>query len=284
MITIGYANATLKLSFITTVWDSFQAAAEQQGDVNVIMRDNDMDNERSFANMDEFADMGVDLVITCHVDERSGPEAIRPLIQKNIPVISLEIPIRPFSTFFGIDNHAAGTMLGEAVGDWVNRHWDGQVDKVLVMGDYRITGLIRERCELSGESFVASVGLDKDNILMMDGGNLRETSAENAYQPLKVWGQDTRIAVLGINDDSGLGVLDAAMQLGIEENVIVGGHGATLGVEQLTTPGSRFVATTDFSPKTYGDPMLALALRILNGDKVPANNLLKPILLTHDDF
>ena len=86
---IGYANQTLKLSFIVDVWKSFQKAAEQYPHVSVVMRDNAMDTEQARANMQEFADMGVDLVITCHVDERTGLDVIQPLRKKNIPVISL---------------------------------------------------------------------------------------------------------------------------------------------------------------------------------------------------
>jgi ABC-type sugar transport system substrate-binding protein len=284
-IVVGYAHQTAELAFIMAVYDSFkQAVANQSADITILERDNKMDNDVAIANMEYFAEQNVDVVITCHVDERSGTSVIKPLTRKGIPIISLEIPIL-FTKFISIDNQLAARLLGTAIGEWIQQYWDGQVDKVLMMDDYRLTGVIRERFNVTISSLLEKLGKTDDIVMRVHSGNIRSTAYENAYPILERWAsEEGKIAIIGGNDETGMGAYDAALELGIQDRIVACGHGATVSLEEFEKPDSRFVATTAFYPHKYGQPMLDLVLNLVSGTPATNKTLITPELVVHPKY
>lgn len=280
--TIGFANVTEKLSFAVEVRKSVEAAAAKYGNIHLIVRNNEMDNTKAQANIEEFAQMSVDLGIISHIDERVGPSLAAALRSKMIPVMSVEVPI-PLTTFFGINNKRAGQLAGELLGDWINTHWQGHVDKILVMVDYRYTGAIKMRMEMAVKGLLARIPLGEDDIFYLHSGNIRETAHQNALPVLTRWGTDTRIGVLGMNDDTALGAIDAAQALGSVDHLVAVGQGATLCFDEFRKPGSRLIGSTAYHPENYGEPILDLALRILRGEHVPRDNFIEPTTVTPEN-
>jgi len=284
-IVVGYANQTSELAFIMAVYDSFcQAAANHPADITILERDNEMDNAVATANMQYFAEQDVDVVVTCHVDERTGSNVIQSLTQRRIPVISLEIPIL-FTKFIGIDNVLAANLLGTAMGDWIRDYWDGHVDRILMMDDSRLTGIIRKRFDITITSLLETINKPDDIVFRIHSGNIRSTAYENAFPVLEGWvNEDSRIAIVGGNDETGMGAYDAALELGMKERIVAGGHGATVALDEFDDPDSRFVATTAFYPEKYGEPMLDLVLNLVAGNRVPQETLITPELLLHPTY
>ena len=277
---IGFSSLTEKLSFAQGVRTSLEAEAARYPEVTLIVRDNDQDDRRALANSQEFADLPVDLAMIYHINERVGPKLAQPLRSKRIPVISVEVAI-PFTTFLGIDNQQMGLLSGQALGEWIAAHWQGQVDKILLLTDYRLTGMIKRRLEYAVAGMASVIDISGIAPFFIDSGNIREVAAKNALPVLENWGTDQRIAVIGQNDDTTLGAIDAAKMLGMESHVAGVGYGATeIALEELKTPGSSLVASIDMYPEKYGEPLLDLALRMLNSEKVPATNLIQPRCLT----
>lgn len=281
--TIGFTNLTEKLSFAVSVRKSLELAASRYPNLNLVVRNNEQDNERALANAQELANMPVDIALIYHIDERAGLDIIQILQRNRIPVISIEVAI-PLTIFFGIDNREAGLQSGEALGKWIQANWDGHVDKILILGDYRLTGMVRQRLDYAAQKMLEILGKQVEPF-PIHSGNIRETATQNVLPILTNWGKDVRIAIIGQNDDTTLGAIDAARSLGIEENVVGVGYGATeLALDELRSPDSRLVASVDMHPEEYGTPLLELALRMLNGEKVPRENLIQPACLTSDDF
>ena len=281
--TIGFSNATEKLSFAVSVRQSLEVAVARYPNLNLVVRNNEQDSERALANAREFADIPVDIALIYHIDERAGLGIIQSLQQKRIPVISVEVAI-PLTTFFGIDNQEAGLQSGEALGKWVQANWKGHVDKIIILADYRLTGMVRQRLDYAVQQMLAVLGKQVETF-PIHSGNIREIAAENVLPVLKNWGDEVCIAIIGQNDDTTLGAIDAACALGIEENVVGVGYGATeLALHELRAPGSRLVASVDMHPEQYGTPLLEVALCMLNGEKVPRENLIHPACLMAENF
>jgi ABC-type sugar transport system substrate-binding protein len=87
--TIGFSNLSERHIFAVIVREGLQITAAQYPDVTVLARDNDYDSERALANAREFAEMGVDLAIIFHIDERVG-STMRATLQQHraIPIIA----------------------------------------------------------------------------------------------------------------------------------------------------------------------------------------------------
>ena len=138
---VGFANLNESNEYAVAVRASLEALTAPGDDIDLIVRDNALDDDHALANAAEFAAMPVDLVIMYHINERLSGK-IRSIL-KTIPIIAIDIPI-PFTTYVGIDNVEMGWMAAEALRDWVRQHW-GEVDKLLGIVDSRVVGSVRER-------------------------------------------------------------------------------------------------------------------------------------------
>lgn len=280
--TIGFSNLSESIPFAVTVRRSLEAAAAQYPNITLVCRDNDMDNDRAASNAREFADMPVDLAIIYHIDERASSAFSGTLMRKGIRIIAVDIPIS-LATFFGVNNKLAGQLAGQALGNWIQRHWNGQVDKVLVMTEPRVLDVVKQRVDYALVGLKSLIRYAPGDVLYVDSGNDRSPSAHNARSVLERWTQYHRIAVVGFNDDAAMGVLDAARALGREEDVAIVGQGASLAPEEFQRPGSRMIASTAYFPDQYGERLMEVAWRILHGERVPRENFVDPVCLTAED-
>ena len=280
--TIGFANLCEKIPFASTVRQSIEAAAARHPNLSLVVRDNNMDSDTALANVQEFAATPVDLAIIYHIDEHMGNIFNSTLVKGRIPILAIDIPIS-WTVFFGVNNRKAGFLAGVALGKWAKRNWDGQIDKILAITEHRVSAAVSARVESGIEGLLSEVSCEKDAIFYVDGGNERAEARRVALPVLERWDGVHRIAVLGFNDDTALGALDAARELGRENDVAVAGQGADLAVEEFKRPGTRLVASTAYYPERYGEQVIALALRMLNGERVPRENLIDPGCITVEE-
>jgi len=275
-ITVGYAQASEQVSFHQAVLGSLEAAVNAHPEIELVVLNNEMDTERAMKNTQTLAEIGVDVAIICHVDERTASQVIKPLQDKFIPVIALEVPM-PVVTYFGINNEKAGQLLGGALAEWVQDNWGGNVDKVLAMTDYRFTSFIRSRMENAVEALTQAGVVSKDHVLYLQSDSNYEGAKHYAQTSLSNWGTDTRVVVVGANDDAAMGALDVATELGFGGNVVGGGFGGTRLVDrEFANENSPFIASIEFHPENYGEPLLALALQMVHKERVKPNNFVEP--------
>lgn len=280
MLTIGFSNLDESMPSVAYRRATLEDAAARYPNVRLIVRDNDLDDQRALANVEEFASLPVDLAIIFHINERLGPQLYRTLSSKRIPIITVDIPI-PLTVYFGADNRRSGHLAGNTLGDWIRAHWDGQVDRVLVMAEQRALSTIRERIDWLVQGLRDTIPVDPSTILYLDSGHSREMSAQRAHEVLARWADFRHIAILGVNDDTALGVLDAARELGREADVAIVGQGADQQArDEIERPGSPFIATADYHFEQYGSRLMDLALRMLAGERVPPRNTVEHTVVT----
>lgn len=284
---IGFSNMSETIPFSVLVREGLERAAAHHPQIELIVRDNAFDNDRARANAEEFTRLPVDLAIIYHIDERLGND-IRHILspgENRIPIIAVDIPI-PLTVFLGIDNYQAGFQAGEALGQWVKKHWNGQIDKVLIMTEQRAVSAIRDRSNASVEGLKSVVEFPSDSVLYLDGGTQREIAFERSQPVLNLWFESgiERVAVMCTNDDTAMGVLEAGRELGQEDKLAVIGQGANLAIHEFrNNPDTHFVASPAYFPERYGNNLISLALRMLKGERVPSNNLIEPICVTLDN-
>ena len=96
---------------------------------------------------------------------------------------------------------------------------------------------------------------------------------------------DAHIAIIALNDDGAIGALltfEAAGRLG---QVVAAGQGAgRLARGAMCRPDYPLVGSTMFAPESYGERLLELALRILDGHPVPPAVYSRHVFITCENL
>jgi ribose transport system substrate-binding protein len=174
------------------------------------------------------------------------------------------------ATYFGVDNFVAGEMAGQALGQWIVTRWHGEVDHVIVLEEPRAGTLPAARIQGQLYGLTEIVGpLKPDVFTYIDSGNTSEISYANTRNVIHPLPRTTRIALVCFNDDAALGALRAVTELDHDRAVIVGQGADRLVRAEIRHPHSPIIGSTAFMPERYGEPIIELALKILNGKPVP---------------
>ncbi len=267
---IGFANLTERMPFAVQVRLGLEQAAAAQKNVQLLIRDNDLDRQRALENVEWFIAQGVDLVIEYQIDAEAGNVIMDRFRQAGIPVIAVDIPL-PGAIFFGADNYRAGFMAGEGLGRWIQQHWGGRFDRLICLQDLRAGATPAARLQGGRDGLASVLGPFPDEcVVMLPAGTLLEQAQAAMAGYLAALPIGTRIALLAVNDDAALGALAAFEAAGrLDEVVAVGQNADRLGRAALQRPDLPFVGSTSYSPETYGSQLIDLALKLLRGQPVP---------------
>jgi ribose transport system substrate-binding protein len=267
---IGFANLSEALPFSIDVRRGLERAAKATDKLDIVYVDNNLDGETAIRLADELIDQGIDLVIEYQIDELAGNVIMNKFKQRRIPVIAVDIPMVG-ATYFGVDNFTAGNMAGEALGRWIKTHWRGQIDYVIVLEEKRAGSLPGARIQGQLHGLTSVVGQITDKrLIYLDSGNSAETSYRNVYPILEELSPQSKIAFVCFNDDAAIGALQAVRDRDIEDNVAIIGQGADRQLRgEIRDPKSAIIGSTAFMPEQYGERLIELALRLLDGAPIP---------------
>jgi ribose transport system substrate-binding protein len=268
---IGFANLGEDQSlFAVDVRHGLEQAAQARGNVDLIMADNRLDGEVAVKVADRLAARKIDLAIEYQIDEYMGGLVASKFHEAKIPVIAVDIPMVG-ATYFGVDNYRAGHMAGVALGRWIEQHWQGQVDQVLVLEHARAGSLpaARMRGQREGlQSILTSLAPAKINCI--NGGATADDFAQEVYRSLQSLPRASKTAILSFNDNATMGALQAVRSLRRQAQVAIVGQGADRRVRrEIRRHGSSVIGATAFWPERYGQKLIDLALKIIKGEPVP---------------
>jgi len=281
---VGFSNLDERNPFPVAVRKGLESVAAQYPHINLIVRDNDLNTEYAMQHIQEFAAIPVSLAIIFHVDERAGLNLVQPLFKKSIPIISIEIPF-PMTYFLGVDNVDMGQQAGHVVGQWVQKHWGGHIDKVLVATTAGVVGEIPKRFRAALDTLMEYAPISEDQILYLDSDMEQQVIQERIMPVLERWHDYHHIVVICINDFVASGVLAATRQLGREKDIAVLSYdGTPVAFAEFAKPFSRLLVSPAFYPEKYGGYLMDLASRILRGEKVPRQNFIKAHCLTRENY
>ena len=267
---IGFANLGENMPFSVDVRRGVERAAQAAGNIDLVLADNQLSGKVALQVADRLTEQKPDLVIEYQIDEQAGNRIMSKFRQAGIPVIAVDIPMVG-ATYFGVNHYQAGQIAGEALGNWLQVHWDGQVDRLIILEEPRAGAqpAARIQGQLDGlQSVIGPIPADKE--LTLNSGNTSAISEAAMVDALKRLPKSHRIAVICFNDGATIGALTAARRLNREQDVAIVGQGADRRVdEEVKHPGSPIIGSTAYMPERYGDQLIPLALKILRGEPVP---------------
>jgi len=259
---IGYAAQGQDTSFDREVRLSLARAAEREH-IELIVVDNRYQPKIALRSADYLVREQVDLVIEFQTDELIAPAIASKYLEANIPFIAIDIP-HPGATYFGANNYQAGLMAGHYMGRWAKKHWDGEVEEVLLIELLRAGSLPKARMRGLAAGIGEVIRLPATcRTVSIDGDGQFQTCLERVRKYLRE-SKSKRILIGAANDSSALGALRAFEEAGrAAECAIVGQNGEPEARAELRMPHTRLVASVAYFPEKYGDGLLRLALDIL---------------------
>lgn len=282
---IGFGNMTEKMIFAQQVRRSLERVVQRLDNVELLFRDNNLDRQTALENADWFVAKGVDLVIEYQVDAMAGNVIMDKFNQANIPVIAVDIPL-PGATFYGADNYRAGCIAGEALGQWVKKNWQGRVDTLLKLELARVGPVAGARLQGQQEGLEAIIGpLAEAQIISIETPIIFEQVEHVVTKLLPSIPTSAKVAVIAINDDAAVGTLSAFEKAGrLGQVVTVGQNADRVGRQALRRTDFPFIGTTRYAPEKYGEQLLNLALKILEGKPVPPAVYNQHVFITRENL
>lgn len=230
---IGMSQCNLGEPWRVAMNDQIAMAAEKHPEFEVIFADAAQDNSKQIADIENFVQMGVDLIITSPNEATPLTNAVSAAYDAGIPVILLDRKIDgdKYTQFIGADNVDMGRIAGEYVAD------------TLLPDGGKV-------CEIKGLEGTSG-GLDRDNgfregikkndkieIVSVNNADwLREKAITVAEEMLQT--NDEIDLFLALNDPMAEGAYIAAKNAGREEDILF------VGFDGLPTPDGGIRSVMD---------------------------------------
>ena len=221
---IGMSQCNLGEPWRVAMNDQIAMAAEKHPEFEVIFADAAQDNSKQIADIENFVQMGVDLIITSPNEATPLTNAVSAAYDAGIPVILLDRKIDgdKYTQFIGADNVDMGRIAGEYVAD------------TLLPDGGKV-------CEIKGLEGTSG-GIDRDNgfregikkndkieiVAVNNADWLREKAITVAEEMLQT--NDEIDLFLALNDPMAEGAYIAAKNAGREGDILF------VGFDGLPTP------------------------------------------------
>lgn len=230
---IGMSQCNLGEPWRVAMNDQIAMAAEKHPEFEVIFADAAQDNSKQIADIENFVQMGVDLIITSPNEATPLTNAVSAAYDAGIPVILLDRKIDgdKYTQFIGADNVDMGRIAGEYVAD------------TLLPDGGKV-------CEIKGLEGTSG-GIDRDNgfregikkndkieiVAVNNADWLREKAITVAEEMLQI--NDEIDLFLALNDPMAEGAYIAAKNAGKEGDILF------VGFDGLPTPDGGIRSVMD---------------------------------------
>jgi len=280
----GFAAQSAEMPFSIAVANSISAAAAAAG-VELIQLDNRYDPDVAIKNAEEFVRQRVDLVLEFQVEEHVAPHVAHIFKKAEIPLVAIDVP-HPNATYFGVDNFEVGYEAGVLLAQYAVGKWKGKVDFVLGIGFSEAGSFVQSRIAGAFEGIRERLDqVPAANFLRLEGRGMRHPSFLAVSEFLRKHRKGQRILVAASTDSSALGVLDAARQLGREQDFAIAGQDCIPEVlDELRNGTSAIIGSISHGAETYGPRLIQLGIALLRGHIVPPYNYVRHHVVTAESL
>lgn len=277
---IGFANLNEQHEFAVSVRQGVEQAVKDLRHFELVIADNAGDSEAALANAQAMLERHVDLLIEYQQDEHTNNVLMDMCRKAGVPVIAIDIPL-PGATYFGADNYRAGAIAADAAVRWIQKHWQGQLDRVVVLEQTESGSVPATRIQAQIDRLRQAFDLRNDQIIRCDTHGDLHGSQLASIQALRSIPWNKRVLFVGINFNSALGSLSAAEALDRQANTAVVAQNASARIRRELRRNNRMlIGAVDFFPQHYGSKVIPLALSILSGRPVPPAVYTDHLLIT----
>lgn len=282
---VGFANLTEDIPFAVRVREGIEKAAKKAGNIDLVTADNKLDGATALANANNFITQGVDGVIEFQTDEKFGKSIMEKFKAKNIPVIAIDIPMEG-ATFFGVDNPVAGQMAGKGLGEWIKKNWNGQIDALIMLELPQSGPVPAARLKGQRDGLESVIGkIPENKVRHLDSKNTLEEARKLVTDVLTTLPGAHHIGVVCINDDTAAGAIAAAESANRKNDIaVVAVDASDLGLKNIRKPGSPQVGSVASFPENYGEKILPVLIKAMQGEKMPDKFYTNHVFITKENI
>jgi ribose transport system substrate-binding protein len=253
------------------------AAAETRPNLRVIFKDAQNNSLTQRAQVEEFVEQGVDLMIISPKEAAPLTGPVAAAYRRGIPVIVLDREVQgdEYTCFIGADN----VRIGREAGRWIREALGGE-GRIVELKGLMTSTPGRDR----NQGFLEGLELDDHPDLEVIFSGEMEWLEPNARREMEsaLATNDVIDAVYAHNDPGAHGAWLAARATGREEEMLF------VGIDALPHEGQQYVAQgildATFLYPTGGAEAIDMALRILTGEEVPKRITLGTRIYTRENI
>ena len=272
-ISIGLVTGDMSNQFFVSMKESAEAAAAQYGVKITVLGSTSL--QENIQNVEDLIQTGIDAIGICPFDAQGNIPVVEKCNDAGIPVFTLDEDVNggEILAYIGTDNYTGGYLAGE----WLAEKLDG-IGQVAVLeggaGSYtsntRLEGF-RGAIEGTQIEIVSSIAADwsrdKGMTVMSD----------------IIAGNPDLAAVFALNDDMGVGAMEALKAAGRQDVLVIGFNGTAEAIENVAE--GSFAATVVQYPEEMGRLFVENAIEyVLNGNKPEEYHIKPPVQLMDHSF
>lgn len=274
-VVIGLAVANQQADFFNQIRQSVEAHAKELGDVRVVVADAKGDADTQVSQIQDFITQDVDAIIYIPAGATAATVPVRNAKKAGIPVVTVDRNPdgEPGDTFIATDSVAAAQELGE----WVAEQTGGEGNIGVIQGQIGTTPEL-DRDEGFTAGIAAFPGLvevarQASDQWAQDEGFDIATDMLQAHPEISVF--------FGRADALALGAASAVRTANRDDILIVGFDGDVAGLEAVRD--GVLAATVTQPTRAMGALALDSAIRLADGEELPAEQLQPGVLTTTDN-
>ena len=283
--TIALANINEKAIFGKLVKKGFQDACDAIG-WNLVYVDNNADGATAVNNATLLAMRDdIEFCVDMNVDASVGQTIMDIFGEANIPVLAVDISL-PGAPFFGIDNAAMGTFIGEWAAEWIKENWDGQADYVVPITQIASGDEVQLRVRNSVTA-LQDAGIEIGEVVEIEGQNDTAVIQQRFNDFLTAHPDSHKIFVFTINENGGSGTQAAAETADRAGDVkIATANCSNIFVDQIYEKegDSCFFVACANRPETYGEQCVELIKSYLAGETIEGTYACGMTIVTWDNI
>lgn len=276
---VGYAALGSK-GFGEEVSRGLAVAARRFG-VSLLTKNNEFSLSKALTNADELLAENIDLLIEYQLHETASHLIAAKCHDAGIPVLAINFA-QPGAYYFGGDNYKTGLLAADYVHQLAcatenHRSAFFVVFPAKGMGstqEVRKTGFIDYLTRANPRVSASQIIVGPPVLTTQDGyAHTKELIRRTNFN-------SGRIFIAALTDPPAIGAERAVKEAGIQDKTVIVGQGAGRDVRVRLRRGGPFKASVAYFPEGYGERVLAIALRILAGEKVPLTSYTNHVLVT----
>lgn len=273
-LVFGYSTPSLQNSFWISVTNAMSREASKRG-VQLMIRDAASDTARQAADIEDFIQQKVDVILFTPYDSVSLSPSIKNVNRAGIPVVIVDIgmndPEVRYDSLIITDNMKGGNLAGQWLVDYIRRN--------NILNPSAATIEAQLGAQNARERHKGFLDILQQSSIPVVAGQSAYSLRDKAMIVMEDFLQahPDLTAVFAECDDMALGALQAVKQARAK-TVIIGYDGNIDACQQIAL-GTNLKADIDQQPEEMGRLAVEIALKIMNGEKVQQSAVIEPALI-----
>lgn len=258
--------------FIQEVYNSVLNAVAAHDNVSLEIRETERGFYSTVRNADILLSEKPDLVINFSLCAESLPYIGNKCRTRGIKLMTIDLQDRD-SVYFGADNALAGALAANNTIEYIQRHWKGRLDHIVVFARHSIDPITNLRVMSVVENIQEKICCSSPVPEIIEWDTPNEVPREELLRLLLSIPRSNKVLFITFNLPHILRSYELIVQYRDARDTLIVGQNFNEQVQDLMRkPGSPILGCVHYSPEKYGAHILDIALRILNGEKVDPVN------------